>query len=90
MLFMRSLVCSPIFSPSRLSPADIGDFWASYYKFETQFGGPEQQEAVLKRFLAAEPRHGERWQRVAKDPAQAHAKPEAVLKRCVLELDKEL
>ncbi|KAI3436782.1 hypothetical protein D9Q98_006193 [Chlorella vulgaris] len=69
---------------------DIGDFWASYYKFETQFGGPEQQEAVLKRFLAAEPRHGERWQRVAKDPAQAHAKPEAVLKRCVLELDKEL
>lgn len=29
--------------PSCLPPSDIGDFWAAYYKFECQFGGPEQQ-----------------------------------------------
>ncbi|PSC71481.1 STABILIZED1-like [Micractinium conductrix] len=69
---------------------DVGDFWASYFKFECQFGGPEQQEAVMKRFVAAEPRHGERWQRVAKDPANVHQKPEALLKRVVLDLDKDL
>ena len=48
------------------------------------------QEAVMKRFVAAEPRHGERWQRVAKDPANVHQKPEALLKRVVLDLDKDL
>lgn len=69
---------------------DVGDFWASYLKFETQFGSPEQQEGVVKRFLAAEPHHGERWQRVAKDAACAHQKSEVVLKRVVLDLDKEL
>ena len=68
----------------------MGDFWASYLKFETQFGSPEQQEGVVKRFLAAEPHHGERWQRVAKDAACAHQKSEVVLKRVVLDLDKEL
>ena len=44
----------------------------------------------MKRFVAAEPRHGERWQRVAKDPANVHQKPEALLKRVVLDLDKDL
>ena len=68
--------------------ADVGDFWASYLKFETQFGGPELQEAVVKRFLAAEPRHGEHWQRVAKDPASAHQKPEVVLRKVMADLDK--
>jgi len=68
----------------------VGDFWAAYYKFECQFGGSELQEAVVKRFLGAEPRHGERWQRVSKDPANAHQKPEVVLKKVVLDLDKEL
>lgn len=48
------------------------------------------QEAVLKRCLAAEPRYGERWQRVAKDPTFAHQKPEAVLKRVAADLDKPL
>lgn len=51
---------------------------------------PSSQEAVLKRCLAAEPRYGERWQRVAKDPAFAHQKPEAVLKRVAADLDKPL
>lgn len=48
------------------------------------------QEAVLKRFLAAEPHHGERWQRLAKDPAAAHQKPEALLRRAAADLGKEL
>ncbi len=45
---------------------------------------------MLKRCLAAEPRYGERWQRVAKDPTFAHQKPEAVLKRVAADLDKPL
>eukprot|EP00191_Tetraselmis_sp_GSL018_P019287 CAMPEP_0177592198 /NCGR_PEP_ID=MMETSP0419_2-20121207/8425_1 /TAXON_ID=582737 /ORGANISM="Tetraselmis sp., Strain GSL018" /LENGTH=893 /DNA_ID=CAMNT_0019083035 /DNA_START=192 /DNA_END=2870 /DNA_ORIENTATION=- len=40
---------------------DIGDFWAMYYKFEVQFGTPEQQQEVLNRCVSAEPHHGERW-----------------------------
>ena len=70
--------------------ADVGDFWASYYKFECQFGGPEQQAEVVRRCVAAEPHHGEHWQRVAKDPANAHQEPEAILKRVVADLDNEL
>ncbi|PRW56239.1 STABILIZED1 [Chlorella sorokiniana] len=69
---------------------DVGDTWAAWWRFEGQHSGPEQQEAVLKRCLAAEPRYGERWQRVAKDPAFAHQKPEAVLKRVAADLDKPL
>ena len=28
---------------------DVGDFWAQYYKFETQHGSPEQQQDVVRR-----------------------------------------
>ena len=51
---------------------------------------PPAQEAVVKRFLAAEPHHGERWQRAAKDPANAHLKPEVVLRKVVADLDMEV
>ncbi|KAF6154521.1 hypothetical protein GIB67_028413 [Kingdonia uniflora] len=37
---------------------DIGDFWALYYKFELQHGTEENQKDVLKRCVAAEPKHG--------------------------------
>lgn len=84
--------CSTLAQPPPCLPtaADVGDFWAAYYKFEGQFGGAEGQEGVLRRFLAAEPHHGERWQRAAKDPGAARAKPEALLKKVAAELDKDL
>eukprot|EP00887_Chlorella_sp_A99_P001425 scaffold8.g1425.t1 len=68
---------------------DYGDFWAQYYKFECQHGTPDQQAEVLRRCVAAEPRHGERWQRVAKALANAHQGTEVLLKRTVIDLDRE-
>uniref|UniRef100_A0A914YJP7 Pre-mRNA splicing factor n=1 Tax=Panagrolaimus superbus TaxID=310955 RepID=A0A914YJP7_9BILA len=46
---------------------DFGDAWAYYYKFETIHGTPEQKDAVKKRCIAEEPRHGETWQSISKD-----------------------
>jgi hypothetical protein len=46
--------------------------------------------ALPCRCVAAEPHHGERWQRVAKNPANAHQSTEVLLKKVAVELDKEL
>ena len=48
---------------------DFGDAWGYFYKFELQFGTEEQQETVLKKCVAAEPRHGEEWCAVSKSIA---------------------
>ncbi|KAG2489786.1 hypothetical protein HYH03_011736 [Edaphochlamys debaryana] len=69
-----------------LSP-DIGDHWAHFYKFECQFGTPEQQAEVSSRCAAADPHHGERWCRVSKDLKNAHQGAEVLLRRCVQDLD---
>ncbi|GIL57404.1 hypothetical protein Vafri_12583 [Volvox africanus] len=66
---------------------DIGDNWAHFYKFECQFGTPEQQVDVSSRCAAAEPHHGERWCRVSKDPRNAHQPVDALLRRTVQDLD---
>jgi hypothetical protein len=49
--FNRSVTLNP----------DIGDFWAQYYKFECQHGTKQQQEDLLTKVKAIEPRHGEYW-----------------------------
>ena len=46
--FNRSVTLNP----------DIGDHWAMFYKFELQHGTEEQQEAVVRRCVEAEPRWG--------------------------------
>jgi pre-mRNA-processing factor 6 len=68
---------------------DTGDFWALYYKFECQHGAPESAAQLAKRCAAAEPHHGERWQRVAKNPANAHQPVETLLKLTVVDLDTQ-
>ncbi|KAI6232354.1 PRP6-like protein [Aphelenchoides besseyi] len=47
--------------------SDLGDAWATYFKFEFIHGNQEQQDAVLQACEQAEPRHGELWQSVSKD-----------------------
>lgn len=47
----------------------LGDAWAWFYRFELQQGTPEQREDVVTHCVAAEPRYGYYWQRVAKNPA---------------------
>lgn len=68
---------------------DIGDFWALYYKFELQHGTDENQKDVLKRCMAAEPKHGEKWQVTSKAVENSHQPTEAILKKVVLALGKE-
>ena len=77
------------FNRAVLLEPDCGDFWALLYKFECQHGTPESQAEVVERLKAAEPHHGERWQRVAKNPANAHLPLETILKRVVIDTDKE-
>jgi len=46
---------------------DLGDAWGLWLKFARQHGMAAQQEDVVTRCQAAEPRHGETWQPIAKD-----------------------
>lgn len=66
---------------------DQGDTFAWWYKFELQHGTKEQQEVVVKRCVVAEPRHGEYWQSVAKDVANAGIKTEEILRKCADKLE---
>lgn len=68
---------------------DVGDFWALYYKFELQHGTEETQKDVLKRCMAAEPKHGEKWQAISKAVENSHLPTEALLKKAVVALGKE-
>ncbi|XP_021748892.1 protein STABILIZED1-like [Chenopodium quinoa] len=68
---------------------DVGDFWALYYKFELQHGTEDLQKDVLKRCVAAEPKHGEKWQSISKAIENAHQPTEAILKKLVIALGKE-
>ncbi|WCJ22718.1 Pre-mRNA-processing factor 6 [Euphorbia peplus] len=68
---------------------DIGDFWALYYKFEIQHGIEQNQKDVLKRCVAAVPKHGEKWQAIAKAVENAHLQTEAILKKVVVALGSE-
>lgn len=60
--------------------SDIGDTWAWYYKFLLQHGTEEKREELISKLRLVEPRHGEVWQPVAKDPKNARKKPEDILK----------
>ncbi|KAI3941813.1 hypothetical protein MKW98_030543 [Papaver atlanticum] len=66
-----------------------GDFWAMYYKFELQHGTDETQMDVLKRCVAAEPKHGEKWQEISKSVENSHLPVEAILKKAVDVLGKD-
>ena len=68
---------------------DIGDFWALYYKFELQHGNADTQKDVLKRCVAAEPKHGEKWQAITKAVENSYKLVEALLKKAVVVLDAE-
>ncbi|KAF9608364.1 hypothetical protein IFM89_009483 [Coptis chinensis] len=68
---------------------DIGDIWAMYYKFELQHGTDELQKDVVQKCIAAEPKHGERWQAISKAVENSHQPIEAILKKTVVALGKE-
>lgn len=62
---------------------DFGDAWGFFYKFELLLGSDEQQQDVVTRCVAAEPKHGEEWCKVSKNIANWCFKTEDVLKAMV-------
>lgn len=71
------------FEKAILSNSDLGDAWAWYYKFLMQHGTEEKRQDVLAKCVASEPKHGEIWQSVAKDPANAYKSTEEIMKMVV-------
>ncbi|KAL1976398.1 hypothetical protein VTN31DRAFT_2680 [Thermomyces dupontii] len=68
------------FEKAILANSDLGDAWAWYYKFLCQHGTEEKKADVISKCVATEPRHGEVWQAVRKDPQNAYLSTEEVLK----------
>ncbi|PGH19065.1 hypothetical protein AJ79_00099 [Helicocarpus griseus UAMH5409] len=68
------------FEKAIVSNSDLGDVWAWYYKFLLQHGTDEKREDVISKCISSEPKHGEIWQSIAKDPANAHKSTEEILK----------
>ena len=57
-----------------------------YYAYELQHN-PEKAAALLRRCVAQEPHHGERWQAVAKDPRNAHLPVDQILKKVAAHIE---
>lgn len=68
------------FEKAILLDADLGDTWGWYLKFLMQHGTDEKREDVIAKCVLSEPKHGEIWQAVAKDPANAYKGTEEILK----------
>ncbi|RDW92285.1 putative pre-mRNA splicing factor prp1 [Coleophoma crateriformis] len=67
--------------------SDLGDTWAWYYKFLLQHGTEEKRADVIAKCILSEPRHGEVWQSVAKDPKNAGKEFDEILKIVVTKLE---
>lgn len=75
------------FEKAILLDSDLGDTWAWYYKFLLQHGTEEKRADVVAKCVLNEPRHGEVWQPVAKNPENAGAVIERILKLVVGKLE---
>lgn len=69
---------------------DVGDFWASLYKFELQASGTDDKDQsprvkkVISRCAEAAPTHGDVWRSIVKDPANTNLTTEQLLKKVSL------
>ncbi|EAQ92293.1 hypothetical protein CHGG_00528 [Chaetomium globosum CBS 148.51] len=68
------------FERALLLDRHIGDTWAWYYKFLLQHGTDEKRADLVAKCVLNDPRHGEHWQAVAKDPKNAGKGTEEVLR----------
>ncbi|KAH8747555.1 hypothetical protein BGZ57DRAFT_935606 [Hyaloscypha finlandica] len=75
------------FEKAILLDSDLGDTWAWYYKFLLQHGTEEKRADVVAKCILSEPRHGEIWQSVAKEPKNAGKNLEEILKMVVGKLE---
>ena len=56
------------FEKAIILDSDLGDTWAWYWKFLAGYGTQEKRDSVLGQIKATEPKHGEIWAAVRKDP----------------------
>ena len=75
------------FEKAILLDADLGDTWAWYLKFLNQHGEEAKIKDTIAKAVSNEPKHGEIWQAVAKDPENAGLGVEGILKKAVKLLD---
>ncbi|KAL4785813.1 PRP1 splicing factor, N-terminal-domain-containing protein [Aspergillus varians] len=68
------------FEKAIVSNSDLGDAWAWYYRFLLQHGTDEKRADVISKCVLSEPKHGELWQSIAKDPTNAYKSSEEILK----------
>ncbi|KFH47477.1 Pre-mRNA-splicing factor-like protein [Hapsidospora chrysogenum ATCC 11550] len=76
------------FEKALVLDSDQGDSWAWYYRFLCQHGTEEKRADVVTKCVLNEPRHGEVWQTVAKDPKNARKGTEEILKLVAAELEE--
>ncbi|KAI1649182.1 pre-mRNA splicing factor [Daldinia loculata] len=74
------------FEKALVRDSDLGDSWAWYYKFLLEHGTQEKREEVVSKCISVEPRHGEVWQAIAKNPKNARKGVEEILKLVAAEL----
>ncbi len=67
------------FEKALLLDRDMGDTWAWYHKFLTQHGTEEKRKDLVAKCALNDPRHGEHWQAVAKDPKNSGKPVEEIL-----------
>ncbi|EKD12912.1 pre-mRNA-splicing factor [Drepanopeziza brunnea f. sp. 'multigermtubi' MB_m1] len=75
------------FEKAILLDSDLGDTWAWYFKFLLQHGTDEKRADVISKLILSEPRHGEVWQSVAKDPKNVGKSQEEILRTVVTKLE---
>ncbi|KAJ5718036.1 RNA-processing protein HAT helix [Penicillium malachiteum] len=68
------------FEKAIVSDSDYGDGWAWYYKFLLQHGTEEKRSDVISKCISTEPKYGEVWQSIAKDPTNAYKTSDEILK----------
>lgn len=58
---------------------DNGDAFANFLAFEQIHGKDEDRKAVIKKCVVSEPRYGDMWQAIAKDPTNWRKSTEEIL-----------
>ena len=70
---------------------DNGDLWAHYYRFEMSHQGDTHhrggKQEVERRCVEADPKHGERWQKVRKDLNNAGDDVAMTLRKTALDIE---
>lgn len=74
------------FEKALVRDPDLGDTWAWYYKFLVEHGTQEKRDEVVSKCTSVEPRYGETWTSIAKDPRNIGKSAEEILKLVAAEL----